>query len=252
MITGGAKMKQFMTAVIVLVLLAITSWVACATNDTQQGQETVTVHTGADQKQSDQEKANKEYKARAEAEKQKEVEKSESETHVYLPTGSTTSTSSSSFHAGSSTRTSSVAVVFAPGNDDVEPAVGVQWLNRDHWGIGGWISGNLSRDDDAIDASIPHNDYYTTSTHGKYSIQGLYCIGSGSTSLILGAGVTVDRTLYTDVSNVTGWEWNGGSDTSVEPAGQVGCRLRLVGGRLSLQFGYDTSQYGYFGLGMSF
>jgi hypothetical protein len=69
--------------------------------------------------------------------------------------------------------------------------------------------------------------------------------------LIFGAGISVDQTVYTDVSNTTGWKWDGGESSSVRPAAQVGCRFR-IGGRVSLQLGYDTAQSGFFGLSAAF
>ena len=144
-----------------------------------------------------------------------------------------------------------VSVLCAPGGAGRKPAVGFQYLTNKNYGVGVWFSGSLGQDDDVIDATIPHNDYYTESTTGTMGLEALCCIGSDAAMLVFGAGVSVDETTFTDVSNATGWKWDGGSSTLVRPAAQVGCRFRL-GGRVSLQFGYDTAQSGFFGLSAGF
>jgi hypothetical protein len=144
-----------------------------------------------------------------------------------------------------------VGVVFAPGSGDRKSAVGIQFISSRNFGLGVWLSGSLGRDDDVIDATIPHDDYYTESRHGTYGFEALFGVGSDAAMLVFGAGVSVEQTLYTDVSNATGWKWNGGESSEVKPAAQIGARFRL-GGRVSMHLGYDTAQSGFFGLSAAF
>jgi len=140
-----------------------------------------------------------------------------------------------------------VGVVYAPANAAKMSGVGIQFLNRERkWGASVWLSGALGRDEDVIDTGIPHSDYYLENQRGSYGLQGLYAVGSESASLILGAGFAVEQTMYTAVSNATGWRWNNGSDSRVKFAGQIGCRLRFAN-RVSLNLGYDTHQSAFFG-----
>jgi len=144
-----------------------------------------------------------------------------------------------------------VSVLCAPGQGDRRTAVGLQYLSNKNYGIGAWFAGSLGQDGDVIDATIPHSDYYTQSSTGTYGIRALCCVGSDAAMLIFGAGISVDKTTRTDISNATGWKWNGGESTTTRPAAQIGCRFG-VGGRVSLQLGYDTSHSGFFGLSASF
>lgn len=141
----------------------------------------------------------------------------------------------------------SAGVVFAPGNGDRKPAVGVQFFGSRGWGAGVWLSGDMTRDADTVDTMIPHSDYYNEDSQGSYGFQALYSTGSESAMLITGVGFVVDRTFHTAVSNVTGWKWNAGSDSETKFAAQLGLRMRL-GGRVSMQLGYDTVQNAFFGL----
>jgi len=141
-----------------------------------------------------------------------------------------------------------VGVMYAPANAAKMSGFGIQFMNRERkWGASLWLSGALDRGYDVIDTAIPHSDYYIEDDRGSYGIEALYAVGSDNASLILGAGLAVEQTMYTAVSNVTGWRWNDGSDSHVGFAGQIGCRLRLAG-RVSLNLGYDTRQSGFFGL----
>ncbi len=143
-----------------------------------------------------------------------------------------------------------VGVVFAPGSGERKPAVGLQFLSRG-LGIAAWFSGSLAQDDDVIPGIIPHNDYYTTSQVGTYGLEALCYTGSDAAMLMFGAGISVKRTLYTDISNATGYAWDGGEENEVKPAAMIGARLRL-GGRVSMQIGYDTTQRTFFGLSAGF
>lgn len=143
------------------------------------------------------------------------------------------------------------SLLFAPGSGDRKSAVGIQYLTKKNYGVGLWFSGDFGGDDDVIETTIPHNDYYTESKTGTYGVEALYAVGSDKAALIIGAGVSVEQTTYTDISNATGWKWDGGSSKEVKPAAQIGCRFQ-VGGRASLQIGYDTVQATYFGLSASF
>ena len=102
-----------------------------------------------------------------------------------------------------------------------------------------------------IDTYIPHDDYYTKSDQASYSCEALYGIGTNTSMLILGAGISIEKTNYTNVSNITGWEWKGWSESTTKFAGQVGYRAK-ISDRIGLQFGYDTTQYTYFGVTASF
>jgi len=141
-----------------------------------------------------------------------------------------------------------VGVVYAPANAGKMSGVGIQFINRDRrWGASVWLSGALERAGDVIDVGIPHNDYHLQTQQGSYGVEALYSVGSDNASLVVGAGLAVEQTMYTAVSNVTGWRWNHGSDSRVKFAAQVGCSVRLAR-RVSLSLGYDTHQSAFFGL----
>lgn len=146
---------------------------------------------------------------------------------------------------------SHASLLYAPGSADRQPAVGLQYITNKNYGIGLWFSGDFGQDGDVIEASIPHDDYYTESKTGTYGVECLYAAGSDRAALIIGVGVSVEKTTYTDISNATGWKWDGGDSSSVKPSAQIGCRFK-VGGRASLQIGYDSAQASYFGFSAAF
>lgn len=155
-------------------------------------------------------------------------------------------------HPGQTGPRFSVGMVYAPARgDERQGGVGLTWLNRSNRGLALWLSGRLEQGDDVIEASIPHANYHTDEKRGSYGLQYLHGVGTEAIMLLLGVGFSVDQIIYTDVSNATGWKWDGGSDSKARMAGQVGCRIR-VAPRVSLQFGYDTAQSGYLGLAGSF
>lgn len=212
-----------------------------------------TTTTASDKEKEDkdrQEKLKAEYKARAEAEKRERVEERKEQRYYGYGGGSSASMSMSSGFFDNPFARSSIGLVVAPSNSIGKTAVGLQWISKNRWGIALWNSGS-AEDDDVIDAYIPHDDYYTKSDQASYSCEALYGIGTDASMLILGAGISIEKTNYTNVSNVTGWEWKGWSESKTKFAGQVGYRAR-ISDRIGLQFGYDTSQYTYFGVTASF
>ncbi|MEN6582706.1 MAG: hypothetical protein ABFD54_09665 [Armatimonadota bacterium] len=263
------------TGIITAILIASIALIFCAlpatAEDQQPAQTTEVTNTNSTTQdatkaaESDKEKARKEEERKLEEKKRREVEREErrrdrTEHHdhddydVYdSHTESSSSGSSNIFSGfgGGPIRTDSVALVYAPGGFDEAGAFGVQWISNRRWGIGLWTTGNLGGDDDAIHAAIPHNDYYVETDKTGYGIQGLYCLGNSNAALLLGVGIATSKTKYTDVSNATGWEWDGGEDTNTQLAGLIGCRFHLSG-RIGLQLGYDSSQHSYFGLTGSF
>ncbi|MEN6357466.1 MAG: hypothetical protein ABFD83_10320 [Armatimonadota bacterium] len=200
------------------------------------------------------EKEKKEYEARIEAEKRERVEDRERR-HDHHDDYNNGDTHGSVYQGlgffGGSFEKSSVSLLVAPSGRIDKSAIGLQWIGKHKLGIAIWASGDVDQDDDVIDAYIPHNDYYTESKKACYSFEGLCCLGSDKSALIFGVGFAVEETTYTDVSNVTGWRWKGGEDYNARPAAQIGYRA-IIAQRFGIQFGYDTSQYGYFGLTASF
>lgn len=216
---------------------------------------TTTTTTATDKEKEDKDRQKKleaEYKARAEAEKRERVEerKERQARHYEYNGGSSASMSMSSGFFDDPFARSSIGLVVAPSNSIGKAAVGLQWISKNKWGIALWNSGS-AEDDDVIDTYIPHDDYYTKSDQASYSCEALYGIGTNTSMLILGAGISIEKTNYTNVSNITGWEWKGWSDSTTKFAGQVGYRAR-ISDRIGLQFGYDTTQYTYFGVTASF
>lgn len=200
------------------------------------------------------EKEDIERKARAEAEKRERVEdrqrRHEHDHYDGSPNNESKGLGLGFF--GNSLERSSVSLLVAPSSRIDKAAVGLQWIGRQKFGIALWSSGDIDQDDDdVIDATIPHNDFYVENKKACYSIEGLYCLGTDRSMLILGVGLAIEETTYTDVSNVTGWKWKGGEDYSTRPAAQIGYRA-VIAQRIGIQFGYDTSQYEYFGLTASF
>ena len=149
------------------------------------------------------------------------------------------------------TAKSHASVLCAPGGDGRALAVGIQYLTSQNYGVGLWLSGDFGQDEDVIPATIPHNDFYEESTTGTCGLEALYGIGSNAAMLVVGAGLSVDQVGYTDISNATGWKWDGGKKTRVQPAAQIGFRFQL-GARVGLHIGYDTAQRGFFGLSATF
>ncbi|MGQ9579660.1 MAG: hypothetical protein ACUVT8_01800 [Armatimonadota bacterium] len=140
-----------------------------------------------------------------------------------------------------------VGIVVAPGSSGRKTSIGLQYLSNTGYGIGLWFAGTFGLDSDIIEATIPHDDYHTITRWSSYSVQALCGIGSESAILTFGAGVSVEKTTYVDVSNVTGWKWYGGETTVLKPCAVVGCQLSLSE-RVSIQLGYDTSRRAFFGL----
>lgn len=146
---------------------------------------------------------------------------------------------------------SHLAVVVAPGDTERRTSFGLQYISNKGYGVGLWFSGSFGPDTDIIEATIPHEDYYTITRWSSYSVQGLLGIGSESATFIFGAGLSVEKTTYVDISNVTGWKWYGGETREIKPCAIAGCRLSL-GNRVGLQFGYDTSRRAFFGCAAAF
>jgi hypothetical protein len=144
-----------------------------------------------------------------------------------------------------------ITVLFAQGKEGNDRAVGFMIMGRELRGATGSFSGNLHRDDGTIDTSIPHDNFHTEQTTGTYGLQFVQGAGSRSTMFIFGAGLTVKQTLFTDVSNVTGWRWDGGEKYSIKPSAQAGCRIKITNS-FALHLGWDTSQGTYFGVGGKF
>ncbi len=153
--------------------------------------------------------------------------------------------------ANRDTQRSHIAVVVAPGDAERRTSFGLQYISNKGYGVGLWFSGSFGPDTDIIEATIPHEDYYTVTRWSSYSVQGLLGIGSESATFIFGAGLSVEKTIYVDISNVTGWKWYGGETREIKPCAIAGCRLSL-GDRVSLQFGYDTSRRAFFGCAAAF
>lgn len=146
---------------------------------------------------------------------------------------------------------STAGILYAPAQRDKEAGFGIQWLGPRKIGATLWISGDLGYGDDVIAGSIPHNDYWVDEKKGTYGLEAICGFGSDNAMLILGAGLAVRQTYYTAVSNVTGWEWEDGTDSEVVPAGHASLQFRIAD-RVNMQFGYDSTQYAFFGLSASF
>ncbi len=146
---------------------------------------------------------------------------------------------------------SSAGILFSPAQGDKEAGIGIQWLGPKNVGLAVWISGDLGYDSDVIDGYIPHDDYYVEESKGSYALEAIYGLGKDDAMLILGAGLAVDQTYYTAVSYATGWKWEGGTDSEVKPVAHASLKFR-VAERVSMQFGYDTSQRAFFGLSGTF
>ncbi|MCX8053881.1 MAG: hypothetical protein N3B12_08740 [Armatimonadetes bacterium] len=144
-----------------------------------------------------------------------------------------------------------VGVVIAPGQGARKTAVGLQYLSNHNYGVASWFAGSFGLDDDVIPAEIPHSDYHTETRTGTYGIRAVFGAGSDAAMLFFGAGISVDENKRIDISNVTGWRWDGGKNITVRPAALFGCRLR-TGGRLSLHLGYDTLHSVFFGVSVRF
>ena len=148
-------------------------------------------------------------------------------------------------------RTGDAGVVFAPGSGNKRPAYGVHWVGARGFGAAFWFSGAADRGASVINSPIPHTDYVNRDSHSSFALESLYSTGSGNLSLVFGAGLAIQWTYHTHVSNATGWRWNGGSDRAIKGVAQIGCRLQ-VSERAALSAGYDTLQHAYVGLTMGF
>lgn len=158
---------------------------------------------------------------------------------------------SSCLFSGATSPGANLGLVYALGRAGRKGAVGLQRTGVTGWGFGLWLPGNIDQGSDTIDASIPHDDYYIETSRRAYGLQVLYSTGSRSVALLMGVGLSVNQAFHTAVSNASGWRWDAGSESTLRPAAQIGCRLRL-GRPISLQAGYDTSQQGYLGLAAHF
>lgn len=165
--------------------------------------------------------------------------------------GSTGTVYSSSYVRERERPKSTAGILFAPAQKGKTAGFGVQWLGPKKIGVTAWISGNMGYGDDVIDAAIPHDDYWLDDSKGSYALEGIVGLGSNDAMLIVGAGLAVTQTYHTAVSNVTGWQWKAGTDSVVQPAAHASLRFRLAD-RVNMQFGYDTTQYAFFGLSGSF
>ncbi|MCE5322183.1 hypothetical protein LLG46_02580 [bacterium] len=269
-------MNRYLIALTALLILAFSTCIPALAQDSQSDQpaasitdttnstsvDTTTTNTsdGTTAKDKDKDKEEKdrkekeklEYKARAEAERRERVEdKQRRQEHYNLNSHTYESSSIGLGFMGNPMERSSISLLVAPSGRIEKTAIGLQWIGKQKFGIALWGSGDADEDDDVIDAPIPHDDYHTDTSKSCFSLEGLYCMGTERSMLILGVGIAVEETIYTDVSNVTGWKWKGGDDYSTRPAAQIGYRA-LISQRIGIQFGYDTSQYGYFGLSASF
>jgi len=106
-----------------------------------------------------------------------------------------------------------------------------------------WFAGSIAPEPD-VDTTIPHSDYHTKSYDSRWGLLYLHGRETGKVTLIGGIGVAVVNTDYIDVSNVTGWSWDGGSDTTVESEVQLGLLIRIQE-RAGVRLGVD-SQFGTF------
>jgi len=144
----------------------------------------------------------------------------------------------------------SVAVLYGQGSSGGDAAFGMELIGgrgADWDGVALWLSGKPFQGEDVIDTSIPHGDYRVREEHGSIGLQYLHGSGTPRALAIVGVGFIMDETRYIQVSNVTGWEWAGGSDTHYEVTAQVGGRLQLAPG-LSLRAGYDSHYRAFGGL----
>ena len=145
---------------------------------------------------------------------------------------------------------SSVGIVLGQGPETGQAAWGVEFLvahGTQCHGLAVWSSGKPFQGENVIDTSIPHGDYHIREEHGSIGFQYLHASGSPRALAILGVGFVADETRYIQVSNVTGWEWSGGSDTRYKPTAQAGARLQL-GPKVSLRVGYDSKYRAFGGL----
>jgi hypothetical protein len=242
-------MRRHVAVVVAALVIAGLAAPALSAETSDQPASVESRHSGDKDKDRDrQEKIRLEREARREADRRKWEEDNEGVTTADI-IGAVMTVGADQ---GGMKQRFALGVVYAPANATKMSGIGIQWLNRNNrWGASVWLSGALDRGYDVIDAAIPHDDYYLQNQRGSYGLEGLYAVGSEKASLILGAGFAVEQTMYTAVSNVTGWRWNEGSDSRLKFAGQIGCRLRLAG-RVSLSMGYDTHQSAFFGLAGDF
>jgi hypothetical protein len=167
------------------------------------------------------------------------------------PNGGAATAYSRSYDRDRHRQKSAVGILFAPAQREKQSGFGVQYLSPRNIGATLWVSGSLGYDDDVIGGTIPHDDYWTDTSKGCYSLEAIRGFGSDDAMLILGAGIAITQTYYTDISNATGWKWEGGTESQVRPAAHASLRLRIAD-RVNMQFGYDTSQYAFFGISGSF
>lgn len=268
---AGISMKQvLLTGILSIIFMAPYSLPAEADNAQSSSPPPTTTQTTSDadaaKKKEDKDRKEKvllEVKAKREAERRQREE--EYHNHGNSPGGVVIVTTPGGGGGGGSTSgtvssysTSYVerprmtaGVLYAPAQKGKSAAFGVQWIGARRFGVTAWLSGNLDYGEDVIDAAIPHDDFWTDNNKGSYALEGVYGMGSDSAMLVLGAGLAVTTTRHTAISNVTGWRWKAGSDSTVTPAGHASLRFRLAD-RVNMQFGYDTAQYAFFGLSGSF
>ena len=138
-------------------------------------------------------------------------------------------------------------LLYAPGGAEEGSGWGAEFYRIDEDGAlrGGavWFAGTLAPEPD-VDTTIPHWDYYTETYDSRWGLLYLWGRDNGRVALISGIGVAIVETVYIDHSNVTGWTWDGGWETSIEPQAQIGM-LFHAGQNAALRVGYD-SQFGAF------
>lgn len=148
---------------------------------------------------------------------------------------------------GASLASAGTGVLYAPGGSEEGSGIGVELLRAGESGsVRGaalWFAGSIAPSPD-VDTAIPHGDFYSETYDSRWGL--LYLVGkdTGKVTLLGGVGVALVTSDYRDISNVTGWSWDGGSKTSVEPQFQAGLRIPLSesGG---VRLGFDT-QFGAF------
>jgi len=114
-------------------------------------------------------------------------------------------------------------------------------------GLALWWSGQPFLSEDVIDTSIPHTDYRVYEEHGSLGLEYLRGSGSPKALFIVGIGAVMDETRFIQVSNVTGWKWNGGTRDQWKVTAQAGTRLELAPG-FDLRVGYDSHYRGFGGV----
>ena len=146
-----------------------------------------------------------------------------------------------------------IGLLFSPENRNGVAGSGIEFLDLDDNPFGGtlWMAGDpgFFFTGSEIDAAIPHDDYSTSSNTGEIGfIFEIPMEIDDSMWFVLGAGATFQTTHYTDQSNVTGWDWDGGSNLDdFIPSGQASLLFRL-GDSGAIRIGYDSHYEWFFGI----